>query len=125
MEKQKLHLQLGKMEVVLRKIQDPALKLISQDQEMLLPALGSQETRDMINTDKHITCGSPGTASKDIPMIDNPYKASVELISSLIQFSSSFNHFITLLPRQNLGWYFATGYGCCFRSSSCRHELDY
>ncbi|XP_042392469.1 forkhead-associated domain-containing protein 1-like isoform X3 [Zingiber officinale] len=74
MEKQKLHLQLGKMEVVLRKIQDPALKLISQDQEMLLPALGSQETRDMINTDKHITCGSPGTASKDIPMIDNPYK---------------------------------------------------
>ncbi|XP_042387101.1 forkhead-associated domain-containing protein 1-like isoform X2 [Zingiber officinale] len=74
MEKQKLHLQLGKMEVVLRKIQDPVLKLISQDQEMLLPALGSQETRDMINTDKHISCGSPGTASKDIPMIDNPYK---------------------------------------------------
>lgn len=91
------------MEVVLRKIRDPVLKLISQvghmslpryysvnqfyfifillrsvvvrvvilnfqlrflllfafqDQEMLLPALGSQETCDMINTDKQIDTSS-------------------------------------------------------------------
>ncbi|WOL06777.1 cingulin-like protein 1 isoform X2 [Canna indica] len=85
MEKQLLHLRLGKMEVMLRKLQEIALSINSQDLKLLTSIQESQEIHDMNSTYNHVDpsppklCGSPqGAANLDIPVVDSSKNSNVD-----------------------------------------------